>query len=458
LADTTDTIAQVITAQTRGAVAIVRLSGPDSVNIVKKIFKNKNFAKNPESHRIYYGKIVDEKTEIDEVLVSLMLSPKSYTKEDVAEINCHGGPALTQRILAIAIKAGARPAEPGEFTKRAFLNGRIDLSQAEAVCDLINSGAEAARKTAYSQLNGHLKTKITHFREAVLSMTAGIEASLDFPEHELEAVNIKIVSRKAREVLDEINALIQTADYGRLIHNGIETAIAGRPNVGKSSLINAILQRDYAIVTQTPGTTRDILQASVDISGIVLNITDMAGIRDAKDEIERLGVGRAVDYLENAELVLFVLDGSEALTKDDAGIFNLIRGKKAIVVINKNDLKIKIDIKKVRDLAGDMPVVEISAKENTGLEQLYSHINDLFLTEDIATNTEFSIYRQRHTQALKRAAKALKTVLETAAAGMSEDFLTGDLTDAYAALGEITGESLADDIIDKIFNEFCLGK
>jgi len=451
-----DTIVSVSTAQAKGAISIVRLSGSDSVFIVKKIFTNKEFLKNPESHRLYYGKIIDGKTEIDECIVSLMLAPKSYTKEDVAEISCHGGLKITQKILGAAVKAGARLAAPGEFTKRAFLNGRIDLTQAEAVCDLINSSTELAAKTSYNQLSGSLKSKISDLRERVLTMTAALEVSVDFPEH--GPTDTESVLRESTLLLNEINALLNTADYGKIIHNGIETAIAGRPNVGKSSLLNAILKEDRAIVTKTPGTTRDILQDYVNIFDIVLKLTDMAGIRDTNDMIESLGVARAKAYLEKAELVLLVLDGSEALTNEDFELFELISGKKAVVLVNKTDIESVINLNKVRELAGQTPVIFISAKENKGLEGLYDCIRDMFLSGALAQNIEYVVYKERHLDCLSRARESLERVLETIQADLGEDLLTADLMEAYSALGEITGETLDDDVIDKIFSEFCVGK
>lgn len=453
-----DTIVQVSTAPAAGAVAIIRLSGSDSLAIIKKMFTNKKLAENPESHRIYYGKIVESGQEIDEVLVSLMLAPKSYTKEDIVEINCHGGVKVTQKILTLVVKLGARPAMPGEFTKRAFLNGRIDLSQAEAVCDLINSSTEMARRTSFNQLNGHLKDRISRLRETVLSMIANIEASIDYPEHELETLNLETVSKKSCEILSEILDLIQTADYGKIIHDGIETAIVGRPNVGKSSLLNAIVKENRAIVTDIPGTTRDILQEYVNINDIVLKVTDTAGIHDTQDLVEKLGVSRAKDYLNKAELVLLVLDGSEFLTSEDIGILHLIRNKKAVIIINKADLKIKIEKEKLKKMIGESPLVEISARMSQGINLIYAAIRDMFINGDIVVNTEFSLHKARHIDALHRAAACLEKVLETVRAKLSEDFLTSDLTDCYRILGEITGESLDEDIIDKIFSEFCLGK
>lgn len=453
-----DTIVQISTAPAAGAVAIIRLSGSDSVALTKAVFTNRQFNKNPESHRVYYGKITEGQKEIDEVLVTLMLAPKSYTREDVVEINCHGGVKVTQKILTLLVKSGARLAAPGEFTKRAFINGRIDLSQAEAVCDLINAQTELARKASYNQLNGHLRERISKMRETLLKLLAGIEASIDYPEHELEAMNIKEVEQKSKEVLSEIFDLIQTTDYGKIIHDGIETAIVGRPNVGKSSLLNAILKENRAIVTEIPGTTRDILQEYVNINDIVLKITDTAGIHDTQDIVEKLGVSRAKDYLKKAELVLLVLDGSEFLTSEDIGILHMIHNKKAVIIINKSDLNMKIEIEKLKKMIGDNPLVTISARENQGIDLIHAEIKDMFINGDILVNTEFSLHKARHLDALNSAANCLERVIETVKSGLSEDFLSVDLTDCYKILGEITGESLEDDIIDKIFQEFCLGK
>ncbi|MDR1690171.1 MAG: tRNA uridine-5-carboxymethylaminomethyl(34) synthesis GTPase MnmE [Clostridiales bacterium] len=453
-----DTIVQISTAPAAGAVAIIRLSGRGSVQITKKIFLCGKFQKNPQSHRIYYGKIADGEDIIDEVLVSVMLAPKSYTKEDVVEINCHGGLKVTQKILALAVKSGARLAEPGEFTKRAFLNGRIDLSQAEAVSDLINSSTELARKTAFNQLNGYLKEKIILFRETLLTMIAQIEVSIDYPEHDMQEVNTAEVYRKSKQIYEEIKNLIGSAEYGKIIHEGIETVIAGRPNVGKSSLLNAVLNENRAIVTDIPGTTRDVLQEYVNLEGIVLKITDTAGIHDTSDAIEKIGVQLAKTYLEAAQLVLFVVDGSAELNAEDYEILELIRDKKAVVIINKADLEIKTDKEKMSKITPSFPVIEISAKTKEGIKELYSQINGMFLSGDIAVNMEFAIHKQRHLEVLRRAAASLEKVFETAEANLSEDFLTQDLADCYTALGEIIGETAADDIVDKIFSEFCVGK
>lgn len=453
-----DTIAQIATPPGMGAVGIVRISGKEAVTVVQKIFSCNEFRDCPKTHTVYYGKIRWEEREIDEVLVTVMLAPRSYTMEDVVEINCHGGTKTIQEILKVLVENGIRPAEPGEFTKRAFLNGRIDLSQAEGVCDIINAKTELSRKASYSQLTGTLKNIINGIRQDILLMISGIEASIDYPEHDMEETNIKAVQEIAVKLIERLEDLTSTADYGKMIKEGIETAIVGKPNVGKSSLLNAILREDRAIVTDIPGTTRDVLQEYVNINDIVLKVTDTAGIRETADILERLGVNRSKDYLEKADLVLMVLDGSQFLSSEDIGILKLIKNKKAIIIVNKSDLAQKIEMTKLKTLAGGSRIIEISATENTGITEIYDEIKEMFLGGSIVVNTEFSLYKARHLHSLRKAGESLKRVIETIEAGQTEDLLYIDLKDSYESLGEITGETLEDDIIDKIFSEFCLGK
>ena len=451
-----DTIVHIITAPGSGAVSIVRMSGALSVDIAKQLFTCKRFADNPKTHNIYYGHITDNGQIIDEALLTFMQAPKSYTKEDVVEINCHGGQVCALKVLSLCVRAGARIAEPGEFTKRAFLNGRIDLSQAEAVSDLIYAKSDHARDISAKQLSGGLQKTIRAFREEILSVTAGIEASIDFPEHDLETVNISIAKRTCTALLEKIEALIKSADYGKIVHAGINTVIAGRANVGKSSLLNAVLNEDRAIVTHHAGTTRDILCETVNINGILLNLKDTAGIRETDNEIETHGIDRAKEALENADLVLFVVDGSEELTDDDKRIFRLIGEKTKIILINKQDLPQKADLSVLN--AHTENIINISAKYGTNIALIYEKINEMFLSCDLTADSELVLYKKRHVDCLIKAADSLARAAQTAKSGTGEELLYPDLMDAYTLLGEITGETTNEDVIDRIFAEFCIGK
>ena len=450
-----DTIASISTAL-GGAIGIVRLSGDDSLKILKKIFKPK-YKKDVEfkSHRIYYGDIFDGENIIDEVLVSVMLAPKTYTVEDVVEINCHGGVRAVNMVLSAVIKNGARMAEPGEFTKRAFLNGRIDLTKALAVIDIINAKTELAHLGAVKRLSGMTHEKIVKLRADILTLLAGIEVSIDYPEHEYEEDNILLIKKTVYYLRDELKKLIAGAECGIVLKSGIEAVILGRPNVGKSSLMNLILREDRAIVTDIPGTTRDILTEHININGIPIKITDTAGIRETDDVIEQAGVNKAKDMLNLAQLLFVVLDGSMPISSYDKEILDLAKNKKTIIVINKCDLEQKIDIS---EFEGNHCVVRLSAKSGENLDELYKAISDMFFKGDIDINNDIFISDVRNKNLLVNAKERLDNVLSSIEMGFTEDLLSVDLTESYVFLGEIIGESVSEDVIDKMFSEFCLGK
>ena len=450
----TDTIAAIATGVGSGGIGIVRISGDRALELLQAIF-SRNVTR-LKSHRLILGDIMDESGRVaDEVMVCYMRKPKTYTREDVVEIHCHGGRQTLQCVLRLVLAHGARLAEPGEFTKRAFLNGRIDLSRAEAVIDVINAQTDLARRTAVGQLKGNLSETCRQIAGEILTMIAHIEASIDYPEHDLEEMNRQTIIENCRALGQRLSALIESANKGRIIRDGIETAIIGAPNVGKSSLLNFLLDEDRAIVTDIPGTTRDILRETVNIGGIPLHIIDTAGIRQTDDLIETIGVEKSRQAAENAELVLFMLDGALPLTDETLALLEAVRQKKCIILVNKADLPQKIDL---AQLSG-YTALPISIKAATGIEALYSKINDMFMAGQICQNSnETLIYNMRHKDALKRCAASLQAAMASAEDGLGEDFLSIDLQDAYRAIGEITGETLDEDIVDKIFQEFCLGK
>jgi len=456
--DYNDTIAAVITGAGPSAVSIIRISGPRAFLVLEKIFKSGIDYNNVASHTVHYGHIINEAGETaDEVLVSVMKAPRTYTAEDVAEINCHGGTKTTENCLRLAYKNGARPAEPGEFTKRAFLNGRIDLSQAEAVSDLIYSKTEQAKNASLRQLSGSLKNAVGEIREEILKTLAHIEASIDFPEDGLDTADRGSIENTLLKISGRIDGLLCGADYGRAAVYGIETVIAGKPNVGKSSLFNAICMEDRAIVTDIPGTTRDILNESVDIGGLYLNIADTAGIREHAGYIERLGSEKAKERMDRAELVLWVTDSSRPVDGEDISVAEMIRGVRVINVINKSDLPLAADINYITQLTGGASV-RVSAKKREGFGTLFDEIKKMFVNEKISGGREPAVYKERHIHCLNRAKEAADNVIRALKEGYGEDFLSIDLRECYLVLGEITGETTSDDIIDKIFSEFCLGK
>lgn len=455
-----DTIAAISTGMTNSGIGKVRLSGSEAIEIVDKIYRspqNKKRLQNVPSHTIHYGYIYDGDDLIDEVLVLLMRGPNSYTKEDVVEIDCHGGVIVMKKLLETVIKYGARPAEPGEFTKRAFLNGRIDLSQAEAVIDVINAKNEMALAGSVRQLKGNIQQRIKEIRSHIIGSVAFIEAALDDPEH-INADNFgDELKNKVENDLKDLQKLYDSADNGRMMKEGIKTVIVGKPNAGKSSLLNILVGDERAIVTDIAGTTRDTLEEFINIHGIPLNIVDTAGIRDTTDIVEKIGVDKAKNFAEDADLVIYVVDGSKELDENDHQIIELIKDKKAIVLINKIDLNTVITKDRIAQYI-DKPVAEISAKEEKGIDAFEQILKDMFFGGDISFNDEIYITNVRHKTAIADAMESLKLVLKSIEDGMPEDFFSIDLMNSYEQLGSIIGESVGEDLIDTIFSDFCMGK
>ena len=455
----TDTIAAIATAMTSSGIGIVRISGDEAVSITDRIFEMKNQKKLEDmpTHTIHYGHIHDGDEVIDEVMVVLMRGPKSYTREDTVEIDCHGGVYVMKRILETVIKYGARPAEPGEFTKRAFLNGRIDLSQAESVIDVINSKNEFALKSSLSQLSGSVSEKIKEIRGNVLHEIAFIESALDDPEHiSLDGYPEKL-SSIVSDVIKKIDKLLANSDNGKMLKEGISTVIVGKPNAGKSSLLNFLVGEEKAIVTDIAGTTRDVLEEHLNLKGISLNIMDTAGIRDTEDVVEKIGVDRAKEYADKADLILYVIDASRPLDENDAEILHLIKGKRAIILLNKSDLDMQVK-KDQEELPEEFPVIEISAKNVEGIGELEDTLKEMFFQGELTFNDEIYITNVRQKTALQDAYAALERVNDSIAADMPEDFYSIDLMDAYEALGNITGETIGEDLVNEIFSKFCMGK
>ena len=454
-----DTIAAIATAMTNSGIGIVRISGLEAFDIIKKIYvgKNQKDLSEVKSHTIHYGYIVDGEETIDEVLVMIMKGPHSFTGENTVEIDCHGGVYVVKRILETVIKYGARPAEPGEFTKRAFLNGRMDLSQAEAVIDVINSKNEYALKSSVSQLKGNVQKKIKEIREEIIYHTAFIETALDDPEH----ISVDGYGEKLKitvdNLLNEIDELLKSSDNGRIIKEGIKTVIVGKPNAGKSSLLNVLVGEERAIVTDIAGTTRDVLEESIQLNGISLNIMDTAGIRDTSDIVEKIGVDKAKTYANEADLIIYVVDASRGLDENDFDIINMIQDKKAVILLNKSDLKTVVTENMIKSYI-EKPVLSISAKEESGIKELENTLKNMFFHGEISFNDEVYITNIRHKTALKDAYDSLVKVNVSIENNMPEDFYSIDLLDAYESLGSITGETIGEDLVNEIFSKFCMGK
>ena len=454
-----DTIAAIATAMSNSGIGIVRISGEEAFDIIQKIYrgkKEKNL-KEQKSHTIHYGYIVDGDEMIDEVLVMLMRGPHSFTGEDVVEIDCHGGVYVVKKILETVIKYGARPAEPGEFTKRAFLNGRMDLSQAEAVIDIINSKNEYALKSSVSQLKGSVHKKIEEIRKEILYHTAFIETALDDPEHISVDGYGDTLRKTVDNLLEQIHQLLITSDNGRMIKEGIQTVIVGKPNAGKSSLLNVLVGEERAIVTDIEGTTRDVLEEHIQLQGISLNVMDTAGIRETKDIVEKIGVDKAKNHANEADLIIYVVDASRELDENDEEIMKMIKDKQAIVLLNKSDLETVVT-KEMLSKRIDKPMILISAKEEEGIHELEETLKHMFFHGEISFNDEIYITNIRHKTALADAEESLKKVIVSIENGMPEDFYSIDLMDAYESLGSITGETIGEDLVNEIFSKFCMGK
>lgn len=468
-----ETIAAIATALSDSGIGIVRISGENAIYIIDNIFRSaagRRILTKVQSHTIHYGYIVDsDENVIDEVMVAVMKAPRSYTTEDTVEINCHGGVLVMQKVLEAVLHSGARLAQPGEFTKRAFLNGRIDLSRAEAVIDVIHSQNEYALSSSVSQLKGQLSNKIHTLREDILYQIAFIESALDDPEHISLDGYPEQLATKVTYFQQEIAKLLATADNGRLIKEGISTVIVGKPNAGKSSLLNMLLGEDRAIVTEIAGTTRDALHETINLHGISLNMIDTAGIHETQDVVEKIGVERAKKYAMDADLILYVVDASGNIDEDDQNIISLLDGKKAIILLNKSDLENKITEESLKENLAkrlkhseDIRILRTStidpSSENSGMEELEETIRNMFFEGELKHNNELVVTNLRHKEALQDALHSLQLVERSIEDGMPEDFYSIDLTSAYASLGKIIGEEVDEDVINEIFSKFCMGK
>ena len=453
-----NTIVAISTAPGIGGIGIIRMSGENCFEVLEKIFKQKNAQDIEEikGYSIKYGNIVENDQIIDEVLVSYFKAPKSYTAENMCEINSHGGVVIMNKILDLCIRNGAELAEPGEFTKRAFLNGRMDLSQAEAVIDIINAKTDKEAKISLEQLEGNLSEKIKQIRKTVISVMADIEATIDYPEYDLE----EVTNAKISKILDEVDILLDSLEKsfynGKILREGINTAIIGRPNAGKSSLLNLILNEERAIVTDIEGTTRDTIEEYISIDGVPLKIIDTAGIRDASDAVEKIGVEKAIEIAKKSDIVIAIFDISRELNKEDKDILKLLEDKNSIILLNKIDLDRKIDIESIK--AVNKPIVEISTKTREGLEELYSEISKLFKLKEIASTGEVIVSNNRHKYLIKKALENVKICKETVNNNLPVDMISGYIKQVLEDLGEITGDTATEDILNTIFSKFCLGK
>lgn len=455
-----DTIAAISTALGEGAIAIVRVSGDDAVEKVDRIFKGKDLTE-VSSHTIHYGHIVDLDTNqvIEEVMVSIMRAPRTFTRENIVEINCHGGLVSVNKVLQLILAQGVRLAEPGEFTKRAFLNGRIDLSQAEAVMDLIRAKTDRAMNVAINQMEGRLSKLIGRLRQEILETLAHVEVNIDYPEYDdVEEMTHNILIEKATHVRSEIEKILETSKQGKILREGIATAIIGRPNVGKSSLLNSLVQEKKAIVTDIAGTTRDVIEEYVNVRGVPLKLIDTAGIRETEDVVERIGVERSKEMMSQADLVLVVVNYSEALTNEDEDLFHAVQGKDFIVIVNKTDLPQAIDIERVTELAEGNRVITTSLIEEQGIDELEKAIADLFFEGTIDSTDMTYVSNARHIGLLTQAGQTIGDAIEAIENGVPIDMVQIDLTRTWEILGEITGDTVHESLIDQLFSQFCLGK
>lgn len=455
-----DTIAAVATPMGEGGIAVIRVSGPEAIEVVDHIYRGKQKLSTVDTHTIHYGYLVDPQTgdRVEEVLVSVMKAPRTFTREDVVEVNCHGGIVSVERVLELILDYGARLAEPGEFTKRAFLNGRVDLSQAEAVIDLIRAKTDRALKVALNQVEGKLSRLIRQLRQNLIEAMAHIEVTLDYPEHDVEEFTQNFLREKCLEVKAEVGRLLQTAKQGKILREGLSTAIIGRPNVGKSSLLNSLVQEEKAIVTDVAGTTRDVIEEYVNVRGVPLRLIDTAGIRDTEDVVEKIGVEKSRQLLQKADLVLLVVNYNEKLGPDDYAIFETAKGFQVIVIVNKFDLPQQIDLEEVKRHFPDQPLIMTSAQKETGIDLLEQAIADIFFTGRVQQDDLTYVSNARHIHLLRQAERAMDDALTGIDQLMPVDMIQIDIKKAWELLGEVIGESVGEDLIDQIFSQFCLGK
>ncbi|UXV55721.1 tRNA uridine-5-carboxymethylaminomethyl(34) synthesis GTPase MnmE [Staphylococcus aureus] len=456
-----DTITSISTPMGEGAIGIVRLSGPQAVEIADKLYKGKHLLNDVPSHTINYGHIIDPESKevVEEVMVSVLRAPKTFTREDIIEINCHGGILTINRVLELTMTYGARMAEPGEFTKRAFLNGRIDLSQAEAVMDFIRSKTDRASKVAMNQIEGRLSDLIKKQRQSILEILAQVEVNIDYPEYDdVEDATTEFFLEQSKEIKQEINRLLDTGAQGKIMREGLSTVIVGKPNVGKSSMLNNLIQDNKAIVTEVAGTTRDVLEEYVNVRGVPLRLVDTAGIRETEDIVEKIGVERSRKALSQADLILFVLNNNEALTQEDYTLYEVVKNEDVIVIVNKMDLEQNIDINEVKDMIGDTPLIQTSMLKQEGIDELEIQIRDLFFGGEVQNQDMTYVSNSRHISLLKQARQTIQDAIDAAESGVPMDMVEIDLTRTWEILGEIIGETASDELIDQLFSQFCLGK
>ena len=456
-----DTITSISTPMGEGAIGIVRLSGPQAIEIGDKLYKGKYKLAEVDSHTINYGHIVDPETNevVEEVMISVLRAPKTFTREDIIEINCHGGILTINRVLELTMTHGARMAEPGEYSKRAFLNGRIDLSQAEAVMDFIRSKTDRASKVAMNQIEGRLSDLIKRQRQSILEILAQVEVNIDYPEYDdVEDATTEFLLEQSKNIKAEIDKLLETGAQGKIMREGLSTVIVGKPNVGKSSMLNNLIQDNKAIVTEVAGTARDVLEEYVNVRGVPLRLVDTAGIRDTEDIVEKIGVERSRKALSQADLILFVLNYNEPLTKEDCTLFEVIKNEDVIVIVNKTDLAQQLNIEEVQEMIGNKPLIQTSMLKQEGIDELEIQIRDLFFGGDVQNQDMTYVSNSRHIALLKQARHAIQDAIDAAESGVPMDMVQIDLTRTWEILGEIIGESASDELINQLFSQFCLGK
>ena len=455
-----DTIAAVATAYGEGGIGIIRISGEKALDILSDIFEFGGETNEIKSRRMTYGRIIDKENNciIDEVLAVYMKGPKTYTAEDVVEINCHGSVVSLRKTLELVLRKGARMAEPGEFTKRAFLNGRLDLSQAEAVIDVVKAKTDRSFDVAISQLEGGLSLKISEIRQKLLDLLVDITVNIDYPDEDIEEITYENIGQNILLIANMIEKLLSTASTGRMIREGIRIAIVGKPNVGKSSLMNGLLKESRAIVTEVPGTTRDTIEEALSIRNIPVYLVDTAGIRDTSDKVEKIGIEKSKEAFNNADFVIFIIDGSRALSIEDEQIADHLEGKKSLVLINKCDLSRAVDIKDVRKLVPDADIIETSLADGSGIDEIEEFIENMVYGGEISQSHSTMVNNVRHIDLLARSRDSLNDARSMTAAGQALEFIEVDVRSAYESLGEITGETVSDDIINEVFARFCLGK